>query len=405
MRLFPLLVTWILLLALDSTIRSVAVGTGISWPRKKRALLMLAFLINSLVTDGAIQNMRREYIKSKLVSSCVGFLIRTFITIGLVTNSASYLISSKTQIVNDLAKLGFLILGASQMIGLTLITTRLLTKSRIITPSPKHNIIALLIGTLLTLYGLYNCQSDWKITRIQLKMPHFGAENFKAVFISDIHIGAAIGERDVELLIAKINTLKPDLVLIGGDLTDLSVEQGVQALSHLRNLTPKRGVYFAPGNHDYKFDIEELVVELDRLGVRSLLNEKVRIEGTEEGDWFYLAGVEDLGANRGHKQDIEQALEGREKNHETILVAHRPETAETVVRKYRDIDLILCGHTHGGESFPINFLVYLTNPYFAGIYQCYDVIGCRIVVSVGAMYFSIPIRHVFKREILLITIN
>ena len=365
---------------------------------------MLAFLINALVADGAIQNIRREYIKQKSVSASVRLLSRTLIALGLVTNAASCLITSRTQLINDLAKLGFLILGSTQMIGLTLIATYLFTKSRILTPSPKHNITALLIGALLTLYGLYNCHSDWDVTRIPLKMPHFKA-NLKAVFISDIHIGAAIGERDVEQLIAKINTLKPDIVLIGGDLIDVSVDQGMWALAHLRNLTPSRGVYFAPGNHDYKSDIEELVTELERLGVRSLLNERVRVEGTGEGDWFYLAGVEDLGANRGHKQDIDQALEGRVKNRETVLLAHRPSTAETAVSKYRDIDLVLCGHTHGGESFPINILVYLTNPYFAGTYQCYDLIGCRVVVSVGAMYYNIPIRHIFKREIVLITIN
>ena len=404
MKLFWLLVTWVLLLALDSAVKSVATGTGVSWPRKKRALLMLAFLINSLVVEAAIQNIRREYTKQKLVSAVVRFLARMVIALGLVTNSASYLITSKAQYINDLAKLGFLILGSTQMIGLSLIATYTVTKSRILTPSPKLTVQAVLIGILLTLYGVYNCHSDWEITRIPLKMPHFRA-NLRAVFISDIHIGGAIGERDVALLVAKINTLQPDLVLIGGDLIDLSVEEGIQALAHLRNLTPPRGVYFAPGNHDYKSDIGELVRELDRLGVKSLLNERVRVMGRGEGDWFYLAGVEDLGANRGHKQDIDRALAGRVNNRETILLAHRPSTAETAVRKYRDINMILCGHTHGGESFPINVLVYLTTPYFAGAYQCYDVTGCEVVVSVGAMYYNIPIRHIFKREILLVTIN
>ena len=385
-------VTWLLLLFLDTTLKHMVDDTTIDWPRKKRTLLLLAFVINSFVTDQAI----RGVCKNKLVI----YLTRTVIVHSLVTNSASYLISSNSQFINDLAKCGFLILGYIQMIGVTFIAKYLLTKSRILTSSRKLNIQSFLLATLVTMYGVYNCVSDWQITQVSYRMQNFKANNFKIVFVSDIHIGAAIGEGDVELLIAKINTLKPDLVLLGGDLIDQSVERAASALAHLRNLTPSKGVYFAPGNHDYKSDIEELVKELGKLGVKSLMNQKVRIFA--EDSWFYLVGVEDLGANKGHRLDFELALEGRVSNRETILLTHRPSTADTALSKHNNINLILCGHTHGGESFPINILIYLTNKYFAGVYE---LTNSRVIVSVGAMYFNIPLRHVFKREILIININ
>ena len=385
-------VAWLLLLLLDTTLKYMADDTSVYWPRRKRTLLLLAFVVNSFVTDQAI----REVCRNRLVIN----LTRIVIVISLVTNSASYLISSNVQFINDLAKCGFLILGYIQMIGITFIVKYLLIKSRILASSRKLHIQSFLLATLVTMYGLYNCVSDWQITQVSYQMKNFQATNFKIVFVSDIHIGAAIGEGDVELLIAKINTLKPDLVLLGGDLIDQSVERAVRALTHLRNLTPRNGVYFAPGNHDYKSDIEELVKELAKLGVKSLMNQKVRIFAGDS--WFYLAGVEDLGATKGHRLDFELALDGRVTNRETILLTHRPSTADTALSKHKNIDLILCGHTHGGESFPINILIYLTNTYFAGEYE---LTNSRVIVSVGAMYYDIPLRHVFKREILIININ
>lgn len=385
-------VAWLLLLLLDTTLKHVADNTSIYWPRKKCTLLLLAFVINSFVTDQAIW----EVCKNRLVI----YLTRIVIVLSLVTNSTSYLISSNSQFINDLAKFGFLTLGYIQMIGTTLIAKYLLTKSRILTPSRKLILQSFLLATLVTMYGVYNCVSDWQITQVSYQMQNFKAVNFKIVFVSDIHIGAAIGEGDVELLIAKINTLKPDLVLLGGDLIDQSVERAANAIAHLRNLTPNNGVYFAPGNHDYKSDIEELVKELRKLGVKSLMNQKVRIFAGDS--WFYLAGVEDLGATKGHKLDFELALDGRMTNRETVLLTHRPSTADMALSKHRNIDLILCGHTHGGESFPINILIYLTNEYFAGEYE---LTNSRVIVSVGAMYYNIPLRHVFKREILVININ
>lgn len=265
--------------------------------------------------------------------------------------------------------------------------------------TPKSDIAALVLGTLLTIYGLYDCTSEWKVTKLSLKVRNFIDNNFKIVFVSDIHIGAAIGERDMASLVAKINTLEPSLVLIGGDLLDLPIEKGNKALSHLRKLTPKKGVYFAPGNHDYKHGLSGLIGELERLGVESLLNENVRIFDEKEQGWFYLAGIED------RNTDLARTLEGREKNRETVLLAHRPESAKLAISEHRNLDLILCGHTHGGESFPLNLLVYLSSPYFAGEYPCDDVTGCRVFVSVGAMYSNIPLRHLFKREIVLISVN
>ena len=98
--------------------------------------------------------------------------------------------------------------------------------------------------------------------------------------------------------------------------------------------------------------------------------------------------------------DLSKALSGRQEGVPTIVMAHQPVAAAMAVT-WNDVHLVLSGHTHGGQLFPLMIPVYLYNPFFAGLYQPFP--GVYVYVSAGSCYYHLPFRH-YSPEITRITL-
>ncbi len=205
--------------------------------------------------------------------------------------------------------------------------------------------------------------------------------------ISDVHVGPTIGRAFIEDIVAKTNALKPDLIVITGDLVDGSVEHLGDAVAPLANLKAKDGVFFVTGNHEYYSGVDEWIAYLTTLGIKVLRNERVSIGGY---DGFDVAGVDDWSAGsfgKGHGPDLERALAGRDRGRVLILLAHQPR--QIYEAAHADVDLQLSGHTHGGQMFPFNLFVKLQQPYVSGFHMHE---GTGIYVSNGTGYWGPPMR-------------
>lgn len=99
--------------------------------------------------------------------------------------------------------------------------------------------------------------------------------------------------------------------------------------------------------------------------------------------------------------NLSRALRGHRFKHPTILLAHQPNAVQQVLNQYAGFDLILCGHTHGGQFFPMHLPIYLFNPFFAGLYK-YK--GTHIFVSSGTYFYSVPLRIFSQPEIAILTL-
>ncbi len=235
--------------------------------------------------------------------------------------------------------------------------------------------------------------------RVKVAIHDFPFAQFNIVQLTDVHVGRTIKRDFIEALVKKTNALQPDLVVITGDLIDLPISEIEYDLYPLSKL--KAPVYFVSGNHEYFHGVGEAVSYLRELGVRPLLNEHVVIG--EDKQQFNLVGLNDWMGQRVnfYPPDIAKAYQGLDDSKPCVVLAHQPRmiTEMAGVR----CDLMLSGHTHGGQIFPFGLLVMAAQPYLAGLYQHNS--RQQIFVSRGTGYWGPPLRFLAPSEITLLQLT
>ena len=219
------------------------------------------------------------------------------------------------------------------------------------------------------------------------------------VQISDVHIGKVLGKEYLQSIVKTINTLNADIVVITGDLVDMDIKMMGDALYPLNDIHSKYGVYFVPGNHEYFHGVESILKHLEGLHVKVLGNRHEQVGGIN------LAGVYDLMGIRMDsplQPDVKAALENHDSTLPTVLLAHQPKQVKSL-RGDEPIDLILSGHTHGGQIFPFGLLVLLDQPYLHGLYSHNK--RTQIYVSSGAGFWEPPVRVWAPSEVVKLNLN
>ncbi len=236
--------------------------------------------------------------------------------------------------------------------------------------------------------------------RVPLRKLPASLSGMRIVQITDLHFGSFTGPAYLERVVANVNALEPDLIAITGDLVDGTVANLGAAIEPLRHLKARHGVYFVTGNHEYYYGGDQWIAFLQEMGIVVLTNERVPIGDSDAS--FDLVGVPDRSAGHysvGHAHDLAMALEGRDPTREVVLLAHQPATALEAAEY--DVGLQLSGHTHGGQIYPVRFILYLEQPFIDGLHRLRDTF---IYVSRGTGYWGPPMRVGAPPEITEITL-
>ena len=254
------------------------------------------------------------------------------------------------------------------------------------------DISSLAIASTLSARSMYEAQFI-KHEKVEVNIKNL-KKSYKIVQLSDIHIGGLIDEVFISNLVKRVNAIKPDIVVITGDLVDIEISRAESSLNELKKLKSKYGTYFIVGNHEYFHNIDEVITKVKSLGIRVLENENVYIG--DEGDGFNLAGVYDVFGYRveSHEPDIYKALEARNVSSPTVLLAHQPLFINEIEF---GVDLMLSGHTHGGQLYPFRFLVKLQQPYISGLHQHNK--DLQVYVNKGTGFWGPPMRLGASSEI------
>jgi predicted MPP superfamily phosphohydrolase len=234
---------------------------------------------------------------------------------------------------------------------------------------------ALLILTtalILSAIAHHHVQKGPRVQHITVHIRNLSPElaPLRIAQISDLHISQSIRAQHVQKVVEMTNQLQPDVIVLTGDIIDGPAHAFADDIKPLAQLRSRYGTYFVTGNHEYYHRFEVWKPLLQQLNIRILDNEKVLL-GTEPHA-IQLVGVNDLTATlTPHSQpcDCARAFAPHDTPlpYPTILLAHQPKILP-LVKPYA-CDLILSGHTHGGQIWPFHALVRLAQPHVAGLFQ------------------------------------
>ncbi len=256
---------------------------------------------------------------------------------------------------------------------------------------------------MLTSYGIYEARKRPGIVEITTPLKNLPAafDGFRIVQITDIHAGLTIRRDWIETVVEEVKALSPDLIAFTGDMVDGSVERLRGDVEPLAQLEAPYGKYFVTGNHEYYSGVEPWVQEARRLGYVVLLNQHILVR--KGRDAFVLAGVTDYTGGQflaSHRSDPAKALFGAPEGVPRVLMAHQPRTLYQTASL--GVDLMLSGHTHGGQFIPWNLLATIGQPYIRGLHNHH---GMWVYVSKGTGYWGPPVRIGARSEITVVTLT
>jgi hypothetical protein len=253
------------------------------------------------------------------------------------------------------------------------------------------------ITLFLLVYGLLNARNPrirWLSIVLDDKTME-GNEEISIAVASDLHLGTIVARRMARKIIQRINSVKPDLILLAGDVVDEDLGPVIRFNlgECLRELQAPMGVYAITGNHEYIGGVEKACQYLEEHGIRVLRDEWIRL-----GNGIYLAGREDRDKYRftGRKRrPLTEILEGVDYRSPVILLDHQPFSLHEA--EDHGIDLSLSGHTHHGQLWPIS---YVTRAIYEVSWGYLKRGNTHYYISCGAGTWGPPVRTGNRPEIL-----
>lgn len=245
-------------------------------------------------------------------------------------------------------------------------------------------------------WGLIEAKMLPQIEKVTLAMRGLSSD-FTAVQLSDLHIGGLIHASRVAQIVDEVLSLQAEVIFLTGDIIDTQLEAIQDALVELKRLRAPLGVYYILGNHEYFHGVHAILQTIRDLGFRVLENESIILR-KNDNPLVNIAGVYDLFGDRfgDLKPNLSMALAQRDGRLPCILLAHQPKFISRISPQDK-IDLILSGHTHGGQIFPFGLFVRLEQPYLAGLYRHDD--ETLIYVNRGTGFWGPPMRVLSRAEI------
>lgn len=253
-------------------------------------------------------------------------------------------------------------------------------------------------GALLSALGVNQAIQVPEVRRVELAIRDLptGLDGFRMVQLTDLHISRLMHEDWVREVVERSNALRPDLVVITGDLIDGSPQARERDVRSLALLAARHGVIASLGNHEYYFGAERWTRVFEGLGMRVLANRHAVID--HAGARLTVAGVTDRVAPRFGMEgpDTRRALLDAPAGAPVVLLSHQP--IGVAANADMGIDLQLSGHTHGGMIRGVDQVVKRANGgYVSGAYR----IGAmQLYVSNGTgLWNGFPIRLGVPAEI------
>ncbi|MDZ7738608.1 MAG: metallophosphoesterase [Bacteroidales bacterium] len=261
-------------------------------------------------------------------------------------------------------------------------------------------LIAFGLTILIIIAGFLNTVSPvTKKYRVTLNKPAKTKE-IRIAAVSDIHLGSVLRKRSMRVLSRKLEALAPDMVLFLGDLIDGEIGPVIRddLLDSLKIPESVKYVFAITGNHEYIGGHSKTIPYIESKGIRILLDEVVTLE---EG--VQLAGRKDRDSQRytgQQRKDLADLLEGTDSKKPVIVLDHQPPLKND--DNIASFDIMLSGHTHNGQMWPLN---YLTARLYKISYGHRKIDGTHHIVSSGYGTWGPRVRLGSRSELIDISLT
>lgn len=250
-------------------------------------------------------------------------------------------------------------------------------------------------ATVIVITGYINTLNP-HIRQVVIEVPKRanGRATLDIALATDIHLGTIIANSRVQRMVDMINSIRPDVVLLGGDIVDEDlkpvIENNIGDL--LDTLRSRYGTFAVTGNHEYIGGVNAACTYLSKHGVTFLRDEARLIDGC-----FYLVGREDRSMNQFNgkrRQPLNAIMARLDRKLPLILMDHQPIRLSDGVES--GIDLQVSGHTHHGQLWPASLITRLIYEVSYGLKK---IGGTNVYVSGGYGTWGPPARVGIRPEV------
>jgi len=263
---------------------------------------------------------------------------------------------------------------------------------------PLHSSWMLYATGIISLWSLRLNIFGPQVVTHKLTGPDF-LRGLRVVQISDLHIGMPLLRKAwLQKVVDRLQTARADVVVVTGDLVDAPFDETSPLIDPLAQITARK--FYVTGNHEY-IRGGDWEARLHDLGFDVLHNSHQII--SRRGGKLLIAGVPDRAVNKFHKKlesNPDLALKTFAKVDYKILLAHEPSSVFDLNNE--NCDLLLSGHTHGGQIFPFGLFVRMVQPVVAGFKK---INGIQVFAHQGTGYWGPPMRWFTRSEIVVFEFN
>ncbi len=258
----------------------------------------------------------------------------------------------------------------------------------------KANFVAVILSLIICGYATYSATKLPNTTEFNIVSDKITA-NLKIVQMSDLHLNRNSSITKIKKLVTQVNALTPDVIVLTGDIIDDEIGKITPYLNELRELSAPYGIYSVMGNQEFAYNIYEAKKALDENKMTMLFNggKDIKISNV------FIAGVPDYNS-MPERINLWRTIYKSKKENYRVLLSHSPMITDALSKDV--FDMVLSGHTLGGQFFPFHWFVEKSNHYLAGHYV---VNGIDLFVSRGIETYGPKMRLLAPADITIINLR
>lgn len=273
-----------------------------------------------------------------------------------------------------------------------------------------YGMLVIGVSIIVLLYSGYKMYSD--TTQIKTETITYSTEGLssdlqglKIAHITDIQADRYTGQQDIADYVEQVNAQKPDLIVITGDLISYGTDYVDLAATELAALEAPRGIYFVVGDHDYWAGTDSVTAPLRQRGIQILEGKNAHIQVGKST--LRLSGLTNVYSRKAPLNEIKKLTHDTTKADLRVMAAHQVSASiidECIAQNY---NMLLAGHTHGGQIRVPVFFKKLSAPdfetkYVRGTYYEGDML---ININNGLGFTLAPVRYNAPPTISIIELN